>query len=658
MLPLCAPRRKPSTRDPFLAAPWDDNHAEFRRIDASQSADHHARWMATVVSRLDLTPLRDSYTNRGSQAYLPELLLAFVLFMYSTGILSPAKWAKHAKSDDQAKWLLRGFQPSRSLLYIFRDRLEPYLNDWHAQIIAWAVYEKLTTAESGSLDGTLIAALASRHRLLGRRGVDQRLLLLRLLVWCDTNKIKCDLTTFLEHFTAWLLHSVEGQGLPPGTPPPPSLDALHNLLSLLRPVLDLQVVLPARMPAWVPASVAGRKRVLERYVHALERLTQRMEPYQQKKKLSKKDKEAIKRMRVSLTDPDAALGWDKMGTYRLLYNLVLVQATDAPLTLAWDVLSCNNDQGLIQTMMEETKKRVGHYLKQLLVDGGFLNVSDAVWCEKEGIVIYAPPAKLDVAQAEAAKAAAAKAAAARVAAAKAAAAKLEAAKAAVAKVEAAKAEAPKAEAPKAEAPKAEAPKAKKAKAEAPKAKKAKAEAPKAKKAKAKKAKAKKEEQRPKSAFRYDSVEQVYYCPQGKRLEPVSRTTEKRKSGVELPLVVYGASGKDCQACSEQAGCASNPKRGRRVKRYEGEEALERLEQRMADPAAQQIYRLRCQTVELGNADLKEHRGLRVFRSFGRNRARTQAGLVIIASNGIKIMNALQRRDAPEPPPSTPEKRPA
>jgi transposase len=664
MLSLRTPRHQPSTRNPFRAAVWDDNHPEFRRIDAMLPADHHARWLATVVARLNLAPLSLSYTNRGSQAYLPGLLLPFVLFMSSNAIASPADWAEAAKYDDRAKWLLRGLQPSRSQLYTFRDRLEPYLNDWHAQIVAWAIYEKLTTAQSGSLDGTLIAALGSRHRLLGCRRVDQRLLLLRLLVWCDTNKLKCDPATFLDHFAAWLLLSVEDQPLPPGTPQPPSADALQNVLRLLGPVLDGQVLLPTRMPAWVPATVAGRKRVLERYVHAQERLAERMEPYQRKKRLSKKDKEAIKRMKVSLTDPEAALGWDKVGTYRLLYNLLLVQATDAPLTLGWDVLSCNNDQGLIQTMMEETMKRVGHYLKELLVDGGFLNVSDAVWCEKEGIVIYAPPAKLDAAKAEAAKAAAAKAAAARVAAAKAAAAKVAAAKAAAARTEAEKA----ASAAAAEAAAAEAAAAKAAAdlatagmavAEMAKKRKAAAEKAAGQKARAgKKKEEQKQEQLPKSAFRYDAVEKVYYCPEGKQLEPVSHTTMKLKSGVELPLIVHRASGKDCQACPQQAGCTSNPKKGRVVKRYEGEEALERLEQRMADPAAQQIYRLRGQTVELGNADLKEHRGLRVFRSFGLKRARTQAGLAIIASNGIKIMYALQRRQTADSLPISQEKHPA
>ena len=59
-------------------------------------------------------------------------------------------------------------------------------------------------------------------------------------------------------------------------------------------------------------------------------------------------------------------------------------------------------------------------------------------------------------------------------------------------------------------------------------------------------------------------------------------------------------------------------------------------------------------MELGFADLKEHRGLRVFRCFGKKRARTQAGLVILASNGLKITKSLRRRERGKLPPDPQE----
>ncbi len=568
MLAAHCPRRKPSSRVPFLAPRWDDNHPEFRKIDFTLPPDHHARWLAAVVSRLDLVPLRLSYAGRGSLAYLPDLLLTFVLFMYSKGILSPAEWVRQACYDDQSKWLLRGLRPCRSQLYAFRDRLGPFLDAWHSQLIAWAIAEKVTTASRASLDGTLVAALASRHRLMSCRHVDQRLLLLRLAVWADQCEAEGELVALSDDLAVWVL--------------------LGLLAWLLLHYVAWESE-PARLPAWLPASVAGRARVLKRCEQARERLEQRLLPYRNKKKLSKKDCATVKRLKVSLTDPDAALGWDKVGTFRPLYNVMLVQATDAPLTLAWDVLGCSGDRGQLRPMMEKTKEQLGSYPKEAIIDGGFLSVGDVAWCEKEGIVVYAPPAKVEGTKAEGAKAAEVKAEEAG--------------------------------------------------------------------AKGKKGGAK-GKKLPKKAFRYDGEGQAYFCPQGKRLTPASRTTEKRQGGLELPVIVYRASGEDCRACPQQKGCTSNPGKGRVVKRYEGEEALERLEQRMQESASQEVYKERCRSVELGNADLKEHRGLRVFRCFGKEGARTQAGLTILAGNGLKIVHALQRRQNAARTPSIPEKQPA
>jgi transposase len=602
MLSVHKPRRKRSGRDPFLTPLWDDDHPAMRRIDPTLPSDHHARWLVRVVSHLDLTAFRLSYAGYGSPAYPVELLLAFVLFLYSKGLLSPAEWARQARYDDQCKWLLRGLQPSRSLLYTFRDRMEPYLDDWHRQLLAWAVGAEITAAARGSLDGTFVAALASRHQLLSARRVDRRLLLLRLLVWLDECG-QTDLATRLEDLGELLLVSaVLWLGLlEMGVAVAGLLQTLRNVLTLLE-LLSPQEGLPwpTRLPAWVPQSVAGRQRVLRRYEYAQQRLAQRLAPYQHKKKLSKKDQQTLKRLKVSLTDPEAALGWDKTGTYRPLYNVPLVQATDAPLTLAWDVLARNNDDGLLKPMLEKTKEQVGHHLEAVLVDGAFVTVGEVVWCEQEGITVYAPPAQAAAVQAAVAQA--------------------EGDKAAAAQGEADKAEVEKPLEPKGAAPK--------------------------------------EEKLAKEAFRYDKEEKVYHCPQGKRLKEVSRTTVKRQNGIELPMIVHRASGQDCQECPQQQRCTSNPKKGRTVKRYEGEEALERLRQRMAQPDSQKGYKLRSRTVELGYADIKEHRGLRVFRCFGRKRARAQAGLVILASNGLKIVHALQRRQSTDQHDSGPQKQPA
>ena len=162
MLELPSPRRQSGSRSPFRCSLFDEHHPEFLRLEHSLPADNPARLMPLLVSRLDLDPLRLSYQGRGSLAFPTEPLLAFVLFMFHCGILSPAAWARSARFDDRCKWLLRGLLPSRSQLYSFRDRLEPFLDAWHKQLLDWAIVEGITSASRGSLDGTFVASWASR----------------------------------------------------------------------------------------------------------------------------------------------------------------------------------------------------------------------------------------------------------------------------------------------------------------------------------------------------------------------------------------------------------------------------------------------------------------------------------------------------------------
>ena len=113
--------------------------------------------------------------------------------------------------------------------------------------------------------------------------------------------------------------------------------------------------------------------------------------------------------------------------------------------------------------------------------------------------------------------------------------------------------------------------------------------------------------------------------------------------VELPVIQYRCPPEHCRVCPRAGQCTGSPQRGRTVKRYEGEEAVGRLQQRMGQESAQQIYRLRGQSVERGNADLKSHRKLRKVPCFGLARSRTHVGLTLLATNMVAVMRVLRRR---------------
>jgi transposase len=557
LAPGCA-ANKPVRSSRFLQAPWHERHPCFLALDGSLPADHVARLLRLACQQLDLTALLDSYSGRGSPAYPPALLLPFVLFMLFQGYTSPGQWACQAAINDEAKWLLAGLRPARSQLYVLRRRLAPFLDGWFAQVIHWAIRLGVTTARRASIDGTFLACLASRHRLLQQRG--------------------------LVHRRDWLLARTELDAL---LADPAQAAQWRQLLGmLLRSLSDgllqlglLLVLFSLATPTWMAQTAAGRRRQLQRHEQANQRLAaaQRQHPKQQARRAKARRKSADE-LKVCVSDPEAALGLDKEKVFRPLYNVQLAQATDAPLTLAFEVLASCTDQGQLLPMVQRTEAMTGRRLDEVLVDDGYVNLIHLQQCEQRQTVVYAPADSLLVEQPA---------------------------------PPTAKASTP----PGVATPSGSS------------------------------------QPKPyaKTAFRWDEQEQTYYCPQGKRLEVSSRTTETRQGGVELPVIQYRCPAEHCRVCPQAQQCTRSPQRGRTVKRYEGEEVVGRLQERMAQESAQKIYRLRGQTVERGNADLKSHRKLRKVPCFGLQGARTQVGLTLLASNMVAIMRMLLRRGAPPKP---------
>jgi transposase len=54
-------------------------------------ATHIARLIVETVESLDLRAIEDSYGGRGERAYRPKMLVALLLYGYSTGVFSSRK---------------------------------------------------------------------------------------------------------------------------------------------------------------------------------------------------------------------------------------------------------------------------------------------------------------------------------------------------------------------------------------------------------------------------------------------------------------------------------------------------------------------------------------------------------------------------------------
>ena len=137
---------------------------------------------------------------------------------------------------------------------------------------------------------------------------------------------------------------------------------------------------------------------------------------------------------------------------------------------------------------------------------------------------------------------------------------------------------------------------------------------------------------PKSEFTWLPEEPTYRGPAGHLLILRRRGTEPRTDG-EWVESQYRGPAEHGQACPLASRCTRTPPLGRIVKRSEHDELYDALRPRMSQPEGQALYRLRKPTVERQFADLKQHRGLRPFASFGRKRARIQVGLLVLRTTG-------------------------
>jgi hypothetical protein len=141
---------------------------------------------------------------------------------------------------------------------------------------------------------------------------------------------------------------------------------------------------------------------------------------------------------------------------------------------------------------------------------------------------------------------------------------------------------------------------------------------------------------PKKEFQWLVQEQTYACPQGHRLELI-RQGRQKYSSIETTLVAqYRCPPQYCLACPLQPNCTKNATAGRMITRGEHDDLIETLRARMATDEAKKLYRLRRQTVELVNADMKEHRKLRRFSGHGLTRAKTEIGLLMLSHNLLTL----------------------
>lgn len=257
-------------------------------------------------------------------------LLKMALYQYLKGNQSPAAWYDEAKLNEAMQWLGRGYVPARRTWYDFRDRIGKFINQLHEQIIARALDEEHLDPTVGVQDGTAVAACASRHRMVNRSTLENR---------------------------------------------------TEQLNAILKGEFDDE------LPQWVPATDSGRLDLAERMHKASEILTERIARNARKPSDKRKDSEKIQ---VSLSDPIAPLGRDKLKVFRPLYTVQYVVAPVSHLIMSYCCEPEVTDVGTLAPMIDKTQQAVRGQLKTMMADAAYCSIVDLQDCRERDIELLAP----------------------------------------------------------------------------------------------------------------------------------------------------------------------------------------------------------------------------------------------------------------------------
>lgn len=367
--------RRQSFLGGFLEPPWTTDSPDWQRLDRKLDPDHRARQISRLVDEeLDLEPLRQSYSGRGSNPHRPELLIKMLLFEHDRGVTQPAKWHRDLRENEPLQWLLMGLVPSLTSLYEFRDRVAGFLPGWHAEVIRRAIAQGHTEAEQASLDGTTVAANASRHHLLNLEQLDRRI---EQLERADPKVAAIPELAADEALIPSATAQVQSDNSVPSERGESSAQAA--------PPNAAQTT--AAEPGWMAPTPRGRAQQCDRYRAARRRLHQQHQANQRRRKDKRK---APNQIRISPTDFEACLGWDKYDVYRPLYNVQVMTDLKTDLILAYTICPCASDSGQLVPLIDLTEATTGRRLRDVLTDAGYPSGEDLAACAARGVIIYSP----------------------------------------------------------------------------------------------------------------------------------------------------------------------------------------------------------------------------------------------------------------------------
>ncbi|MEU0486096.1 transposase [Streptosporangium sp. NPDC006013] len=160
----------------------------FRRIDRDQQfllpvdmrewlPDDHVVWvLLEVVEHLDVTALEARYAQAGPgrRAYDPRMLLSLLIYAYSAGVRSSRQIERLCRTDVAMRVICGLMVPDHTVIARFRQRHQDSVRDLFTQVLLICAKAGLGRLGIIAVDGTKIAADASKKATCRRQWLQQQ----------------------------------------------------------------------------------------------------------------------------------------------------------------------------------------------------------------------------------------------------------------------------------------------------------------------------------------------------------------------------------------------------------------------------------------------------------------------------------------------------
>ena len=129
--------------------------------------EHLSRFVSDVVDSLDLSAIEETYSEeRGYPPYHPRMMVKVLLYAYCTGTYSSRRIAAKLLDSVALRFLAAGNEPDFRTISEFRKRHGKALSDLFGQVLRLCRKAGLVKLGHVAVDGTKIAANASKHKAM------------------------------------------------------------------------------------------------------------------------------------------------------------------------------------------------------------------------------------------------------------------------------------------------------------------------------------------------------------------------------------------------------------------------------------------------------------------------------------------------------------